>query len=110
MATIITLLLAATIVAQQPTLPTMSPAQPMGHIQSGELTFLCGDAVLHETWIQVGNLVYASPQIYKEVQMDKDYPVNIKTDKHGVAKKLEVMVGEKKYTYRIRATYEVKPT
>jgi len=34
--------------------------------------------------------------------------VNIEADKHGAAKKLDVIDGEKKYTYRITGTREVK--
>jgi hypothetical protein len=34
--------------------------------------------------------------------------VTIETDKHGVAKKLDLMIGEKKYTYRVTGTREAK--
>jgi hypothetical protein len=64
--------------------------------------------VERDTEIQVGNIVYESSQIHKEVTVGKDYPVNIEADKHGVAKKLDVIDGEKKYTYRISGTREVK--
>jgi hypothetical protein len=43
-------------------------------------------------------VVYGASQIHKEVQVGKDYPVEIEIDKHGTAKKLDVIVGEKKYT------------
>jgi negative regulator of sigma E activity len=56
-----------------------------------------GNSIERDTEIQVGNLVYESSQIHKEVQVAKDYPVTIETDKHGVAKKLALIVGEKKY-------------
>jgi hypothetical protein len=59
--------------------------------------------VQRDTEIQVGNLIYESSQIHKEVQVGKDYP-----DKHGVAKKLDLIVGEKKYTYKITGTREAK--
>jgi hypothetical protein len=62
-----------------------------------------------DTEIQVGNLVYECGRIHKEVQVGKDYPVTIETDKHGAAKKLTVVAGEKSYTYRITGTREVKP-
>jgi hypothetical protein len=52
--------------------------------------------------------VYESPEIHKEVQVGKDYPVNIETDKHDIAKKLDVLVGDKRYTYRITGTREAK--
>jgi hypothetical protein len=45
--------------------------------------------------------------MYKEIQVGKEYPVTIETDKHGTAKKLTVTVGEKSYTYRITETREV---
>lgn len=56
----------------------------------------------------MGKLVYEASQIHKEVQVGKDYPIEIETDKHGNAKKLDVIVGEKKYTYRITGTREAK--
>jgi hypothetical protein len=52
--------------------------------------------------------VYGSSQIHNEVQVGKDYPVEVETDKHGTAKKLNVIVGGKTYTYRITGTREVK--
>lgn len=61
-----------------------------------------------DTEIQVGSLVYESSQIHKEVQVGKDFPVTIETNKHGVAKKLTLSVGEKTYTYRITGTLEAK--
>jgi hypothetical protein len=65
-----------------------------------------GTSIQSETEIQVGKLVYESAQIHKEVQVGKDYPVVVETDKHGVAKKLDVMIGEKKYTYHLSGTRE----
>jgi hypothetical protein len=62
-----------------------------------------------DTEVQVGNLVYESSQIHKEVQVGKDYPVIIETDKHGVSKKLDVVVGGKKYTFKITGARESKP-
>jgi hypothetical protein len=62
-----------------------------------------------DTEIQVGNLVYASPRIHKEIQVGKDYPVTIETDKHDNPKKLTLVVGEKSYTYGVAGTREVKP-
>lgn len=67
-----------------------------------------GLSVQHETDIQIGNVVYGSYQIHNEVQVGKDYPIEIEADKHGNAKKLDVIVGGKKYTYRITGTREVK--
>jgi hypothetical protein len=64
--------------------------------------------VERDTEIQVGNLVYESSHIHKEVQVGKDYPVTIETDKHGTAKRITVKVGEKAYTYRITGSREVK--
>jgi len=74
---------------------------------TGQTSYGGGNSVQRDTEIQVGNLVYESSQIHKEVQVGKDYPVNIETDRHGVAKKLDLIVGEKKYTYRITGTREV---
>jgi hypothetical protein len=105
--------------------PTLTATQLAGHILSAETHSSHGtnssynqatgkwshgssNAVESATEIQVGNLVYESPRIHKEVQVGKDYPVNIEIDKHGVAKKLDVMVGEKKYTYRVTGTRETK--
>jgi len=76
---------------------------------TGQYSHGGGTSVESDTEIQVGNLVYESPRVHKEVQVGKDYPVNIETDKHGVAKKLDVVVGEKKYTYKITGTREAKP-
>jgi hypothetical protein len=67
-----------------------------------------GTSVQRDTEIQIGNLVYEASQIHNEVQVGKDYPVEIETDKHGTAKKLDVIVGGKKYTYRIMGTREAK--
>jgi hypothetical protein len=67
-----------------------------------------GTSVQRDTEIQIGNLVYEASQIHNEVQVGKDYPVKVENDKHGTAKKLDVMVGGKKYTYRITGTREVK--
>ena len=67
-----------------------------------------GTSIERDTEIQVGNLVYESSQIHKEVQVGKNYPVNIETDKRGSAKKLDLIVGEKKYAYNITGTREVK--
>jgi hypothetical protein len=76
---------------------------------TGQYSHGGGTSVQRETEIQVGNLVYESLQIHKEVQVGKDYPVNIETDKNGVAKKLDVIVGEKQCTYKITGTREAKP-
>jgi hypothetical protein len=67
-----------------------------------------GSAVRRDTEIQVGNLVYKSSQIHKDVVVGKDYPVVFETDKHGNAKKLGLVVGDKTYTYRITGTREVQ--
>jgi len=64
--------------------------------------------VERDTEIQVGNLVYESSQIHKEVQVGKDYPVTVETDKHGAAKKLVLTVGEKTYAYKVTGTREAK--
>jgi hypothetical protein len=123
------LLLAVPLVAQQPAPPErQTPAQPAvtGHVLSaethrshhttsvynsstGQYSHGGGTSVERDTEIQVGNLVYDSSQIHKEIQVGKDYPVTIETDKHGVAKKLTLTVGEKTYTYRITGTREAKP-
>jgi hypothetical protein len=113
--------------AQQAAQPVAQPAtqQQSGHIlsaethrshhttsvynsSSGQYGHGGGTSVQRDTEIQVGNLIYESSQIHKEVQVGKDYPVNIETDKNGVAKKLNVIVGEKRYTYRITGTREAK--
>jgi hypothetical protein len=112
--------------AQQPAQPVAQPAQQLtGHVLSaethrshhstsvynpstGQTSYGGGSSVQRDTEIQVGNLVYESSQIHKEVQVGKDYPVMIETDKHGVAKKLDVIAGEKKCTYRITGTREAK--
>jgi len=114
-----TLLFAVPVVAQQ-----AAQQQLTGHILSaekhrshhattvysstGESSNGGGISVQRETEIQIGNLVYGASQIHNEVQVGKDYPVEIETDKHGAAKKLEVIVGGKKYTYRITGTREAK--
>jgi len=121
------LLLAAPVIAQQAAQQPAPPAtQLTGHVLSaethrshhstslynpstGQTSSGGGTSVERDTEIQVGNLVYESSRIHKEVQVGKDYPVSIETDKHGVAKKLDVIVGEKKYTYRITGTREAKP-
>jgi hypothetical protein len=115
------LLFAVPVVAQQPAQPTQ---QLTGHILSaekhrshhattiysstGESSNGGGISVQRETDIQIGKVVYGSSQIHNEVQVGKDYPVEIETDKHGTAKKLDVIVGDKKYTYRIAGMREVK--
>ncbi len=73
---------------------------------TGQYSHGGGNSVQSETEIQVGKLIYESAQIHKEVQVGKDYPVVVETDKHGVAKKLDVMIGEKKYTYHLSGTRE----
>jgi hypothetical protein len=116
-----TLLLAVPVVAQQAAQPAH---QLTGHILSaekhrshhattiysstGESSNGGGISVQRDTEIQVGNLVYGASQIHNEVQVGKDYPVEIETDKHGNAKKLDVIVGEKKYTYSSTVILEVK--
>lgn len=121
------LLLAVHVVAQQaPQQPAQPATQQTGHVLSAETHGASGttssydystgkwshgstNAAESSTEIQVGNLVYESSRIYKEVQVGKDYPVTIETDKHGVAKKLTLLVAEKSYTYRITGTREAKP-
>jgi len=122
------LLLAVPVVAQQAAPQTAQPIaqQLTGHVLSaethrshhstsvynpstGQTSSGGGTSIQRDTEIQVGNLVYESSQIHKEVQVGKDYPVTIETDKHGVAKKLDLITGEKKYTYRITGTREAKP-
>ena len=110
--------------AQQPAQP-VTVQQLTGHVLSaethrshhstsvynpstGQTSSGGGTSIERDTEIQVGNLVYESSQIHKEVQVGKDYPANIEADKHGVAKKLDLVVGEKKYTYKITGTREVK--
>ena len=116
------LLCAVPVMAQQATQPATQ--QLTGHILSaekhrshhattiysstGESSNGGGISVQRDTEIQIGNLVYGASQIHNEVQVGKDYPVEIETDKHGTAKKLDVIVGGKKYTYRITGTREVK--
>jgi hypothetical protein len=127
------LLLGAPVVpqqaAQQSAQPeTQAPAQPAltGHVLSaethkshhttsvynsstGQYSHGGGTSVQRDTEIQVGNLVYESSQIHKEVQVGRDYPVNIETDKHGAAKKLTLTVeGVKTYSYRVTGTREAK--
>jgi hypothetical protein len=120
---LIAILFAVPVVAQQ---AAQQPAQQLtGHVLSaerrkshhstsvynssnGQYSQGVGTSVERDTEIQVGNLVYESSQIHKEVQVGKDYPVNIETDKHGVAKKLNVLDGEKTYTYRLTGTREAK--
>jgi hypothetical protein len=116
------LLVTVPVLAQQTTQQAAQPAVT-GHVLSaethrshhstsvynpstGQTSSGGGTSVQRETEIQVGNLIYESSQIHREVQVGKDYPVIIETDKHGVAKKLDVIVGEKKYTYRITGTRE----
>jgi hypothetical protein len=117
-----TLLFAVPVVAQQAAQPA-TQQQLTGHILSaekhrshhattvysstGESSNGGGISVQRDTQIQIGNLVYEASQIHKEVQVGKDYPVEIETDKHGTVKKLDVIVGQKKYTYRIAGTREV---
>jgi hypothetical protein len=120
-----TLLFAVPFMAQQAEQPAQPTTQQLtGHILSaakhrshnattiysstGESSNGGGFSVQRETDIQIGNVVYGSYQIHNEVQVGKDYPVEIETDKHGNVKKLDVIVGEKKYTYRIMGTREVK--
>jgi hypothetical protein len=75
---------------------------------TGESSNGAGISVQRDTEIQIGNVVYGASQIHNEVQVGKDYPVEIETDKRGTAKKLDVIVGGKKYTYRITGMREVK--
>ncbi len=113
--------------AQQPEQPAAQPTtQLTGHVLSaethsshatsstydqatGKRSRGSTNAVESDTEIQVGNLVYESPRIHKEIQVGKDYPVTIQTDKHGVAKKLTLTVGEKSYTYTVTGTREAPP-
>jgi hypothetical protein len=121
------LLWAVPVVAQQ---TAQQPAQPVtqqqtGHILSaethrshhttsvynsttGQYSHGAGTSVQRDTEVQVGNLVYESSQIHKEVQVGKDYPVTVETDKHGAVKKLMLTVGEKTYAYKITGTREAK--
>ena len=114
--------------AQQPAQPeTQAPTQQAvtGHVLSaethkshrstsvynpstGQTSYGGGNSVQRDTEIQVGNLVYESSQIHKEIQVGKDYPATIETDKHGAVEKLDLIVAEKKYTYRITGTREAK--
>jgi hypothetical protein len=125
------LLLAVPVLGQQATQEVAKqPAQPTtqqltGHILSaethkshqttsiynsstGQYSHGGGTAVQRDTEIQVGNLVYESSHIHKEVGVGRDYPVEIETDKHGAARRLDVIVGDKKYTYKITGTREAK--
>ncbi|SRR5216684_1670471 len=127
-AVLLTVPVGAQQAAQQPAQPVAQPAVPpqTGHVLSaethrshhttsvynsstGQYSHGGGTSVERDTEIKVGNLVYESSQIHKEVQVGKDYPVTIEADKHGNAKKLMLVVGEKSYTYRITGTREVKP-
>jgi hypothetical protein len=124
------LTLAMPALAQQQPPPQQPQQQTIGHVLSaethrtqgssststydqatGKWTYgtSSGGAVRRDTEIQVGNLVYESSQIHKDVVVGKDYPVVFETDKHGNAKKLGLIVGDKTYTYRITGTREVKP-
>jgi hypothetical protein len=123
---IATLLLAVPVAAQQAAqLPTQPVQQLTGHVlgaerhrshgttstynqSAGTWNHGSSNAVESNTEIQVGNFVYESSQIHKEVQVGKDYSVVIEAGKHGIAKKLDVIDGEKKYTYRITGTREAK--
>lgn len=127
------LLLAVPVVAQQAAqqpaqAETRTPqpaAQLTGHVLSaethkshhstsvynstnGQWSHGGGTSVQRDTEIQVGNLIYESSQIHKEVLVGKDYPVNIETDKHDAAKKLTLTVGEKTYSYKVSGTREAK--
>jgi hypothetical protein len=100
------LLFAVLVVAQQAAQQAAQPAtqQLTGHIRSaakhkshhattlyssaGESSNGGGISVQRDTEIQIGNLVYGASQIHNEVQVGKDYPAEIETDKHGAAKKL----------------------
>jgi hypothetical protein len=75
---------------------------------TGQYSHGSGVSVERDTEIQVGNLVYESSEVHKEVQVGKDYPVAFETDKHGIVKKLAVTVGEKTYAYRVTGTREAK--
>ena len=87
----------------------LAAQQPTGHVVSaGRLHPGVLFAAEQQTEIQVGNLIYESLGLHKQVQVGKDYPVNVETNKQGVAKKLVVIAGDKKYTYRIMRTREVK--
>jgi hypothetical protein len=109
------ILFAMPAAAQRPTGHVLSAEAHSSHhstslynSSNGQYSNGSGVTVEGQTDIQVGNLIYESPRIHKQVQVGKDYPVNIETDKHGVAKKLDVIDGEKKYTYRITGTREAK--
>jgi hypothetical protein len=116
-----TLLFALPVVAQQAAQPAqqltghiLSAEKPRSHhattvySSTGQSSNGGGFSVQRETEMQIGNLVYGASQIHNEVQVGRDYPVEIETDKHGTAKKLDVIVSGKKYTYRITGTREVK--
>ena len=119
------LVFALPLMAQQPAQQTTQLTQQIGHVLSsethhthgttsvynqstGQYSYGSSNAVERDTEIQVGNLVYSCPRVHKEVQVGKDYPVSIEIDKHGVAKKLMLLVGEKTYAYRITGTREAK--
>jgi len=76
--------------------------------QTGQYSYGGGTSAEVDTEIQVGSFIYECPRIHKDVQVGKDYPVTIETDKHGNARKLTLTVGEKAYTYRIAGTREAK--
>jgi hypothetical protein len=120
---------AAQQAAPQTAQPIAQPAQPAqqltGHVLSaethrshhstsvynpstGQTSSGGGTSIERNTEVQVGNLIYESSQIHKEVQVGKDYPVTIETDKHGASKKLTLTVGEKTYTFKIAGTREAK--
>jgi hypothetical protein len=128
-ALIAVLVFAFPLVAQQPSQPTSPPAtqQQTGrvlgiatHTTHSTETYVnpqqggadIGRVNADGSWkqrvtvIQVSNLVVESPQIHKEVEAGKDYPVIIETDKKGVAKKLTLTVDGKTYTYNIARTRE----
>lgn len=120
---IATILFGISVAGQEASLPTLR--QRMAHVLSaethrshhstsvynpttGQNSYGGGNSVERDTEIQIGNLVYESPQIHKEVQVGKDYPVTIELDKHGNAKQLALTVGGKTYTYKITGTREVR--
>jgi hypothetical protein len=114
------LLLAAPLTAQQPT----APQQQTGHELSTEVhasqstlsahnnktgnTHGTINQVESDTEIQIGNVIYESAQFHREIVAGKDYPATIETDKRGSPKKVDLVVGEKTYTYRITGTREAK--
>ena len=128
-ALIAVLVFASPLVAQQPSQPTSPPAtqQQTGrvlgfathttHSTDSYIDPAQGGADIgHKnadlswkqrvTVIQVSKLVFESPQIHKEVEAGKDYPVIVETDKKGIAKKLTLTVAGKTYTYNIARTRE----